>query len=63
MLAGVLENGEALAAGVLLRGRDPEIGDGSHGDSLYRQFDANPTSGLSKTPGLGLLVAALRLFT
>ena len=31
VLAGVLENGETLAASVLLRGRDPEIGDGFHG--------------------------------
>ena len=30
VLAGVLEDGEALAAHVLLRGRDPQVGDGSH---------------------------------
>ena len=33
---GVLEDGEALAAHVLLRGRDPQVGDGSHGLSTER---------------------------
>ena len=31
VFACVLENGEALAAQVLLRGRDPQIGNGFHG--------------------------------
>ena len=30
----VLEDGEALAANVLLRGRDPQVGDGLHGLSM-----------------------------
>ena len=38
VLASVLENGEALAAHVLLRGRDPQIGDGYHGLSTERGF-------------------------
>ena len=36
LIPGVLENGEALAANVLLRSRDPEIGDGFH--SLSREY-------------------------
>ena len=36
VLARVLENGEALAAHVLLRGRDPQVADGSHGLSTRR---------------------------
>ena len=36
VLARVLEDGEALAAHVLLRGRDPQVGDGSHGLSTER---------------------------
>ena len=34
VLPRVLEDGEALAAHVLLRGRDPQIGDGFHGLSI-----------------------------
>ena len=36
VLARVLEDGEALAAHVLLRDRDPQVGDGSHGLSTER---------------------------
>ena len=36
LIPGVLENGEALAANALLRGGDPEIGDGFHG--LSREY-------------------------
>ena len=35
-MSDVLENGEALAANVLLRNGDPEIGDGFHG--LSREY-------------------------
>ena len=38
VLARVLENGEALAAHVLLRGRDPQVGNGFHGLSMERIF-------------------------
>ena len=38
LLARVLETGEALAAHVLLRGRNPEVGDGSHGLSTETRF-------------------------
>ena len=38
VLARVLENGEALAAGVLLRGRDSQRGDGSHDLSIKTRF-------------------------
>ena len=38
VLARVLEDGEALAAHVLLRGRDPQIGAGLHGLSMERGF-------------------------
>ena len=34
----VLEDGEALAANVLLRGRNPQIGDGLHGLSMECGF-------------------------
>ena len=38
VLARVLGYGEALAAHVLLRGRDPQVGDGSHGLSTECGF-------------------------
>jgi len=38
VLARVLEDGETLAAHVLLRGRDPQVGDGSHGLSTERSI-------------------------
>ena len=38
VLARVLEDGEALAAHVLLRGRDPQVGNGSHGLSTERSI-------------------------
>ena len=38
VFACVLEGGEALAAHVLLRGRDPQIGNGSHGLTMKSGF-------------------------
>ena len=38
VFAGVLEDGEALAAHVLLRGRDPQIGNGFHGLTMEYGF-------------------------
>ena len=38
VLLRVLQDGEALAAHVLLRGRDPQIGDGPHGLSMECGF-------------------------
>ena len=38
VLSRVLEDGEALAANVLLRGRDPQIGDGLHDLSMECVF-------------------------
>ena len=38
VLLRVLQDGEALAAHVLLRGRDPQIGDGLHGLSMECGF-------------------------
>ena len=38
VFAGVLEDGEALAAHVPLRGRDPQIGNGSHGLTMEYGF-------------------------
>ena len=38
VLARAIEDSEALAAHVLLRGRDPQVGDGSHGLSTERGF-------------------------
>ena len=44
VFAGVLEDGEALAAHVLLRGRDPQIGNGFHGLTMeYVAFHATKT--------------------
>ena len=34
----VLEDGEALVANILLRGRDPQVGDGLHGLSMECGF-------------------------
>ena len=38
VFACVLEDGEALAAQVLLRGRDPQIGNGFHGLTMEYGF-------------------------
>ena len=38
VFACVLEGGEALAAQVLLRGRDPQIGNGFHGLTMKYGF-------------------------
>ena len=38
VFACVLEDGEALAAHVLLRGRDPQIGNGFHGLTMEYGF-------------------------
>ena len=38
VFACVLEDGEALAAHVLLRGRDPQIGNGFHGPTMEYGF-------------------------